>query len=97
MRYNVYEFALMSRFLELASRYGVEHWELPIDYDTSTGKVHLVGTPSRPEGYRGFCEMVKALGIDDPTTTGVFPQEEGRDMLTALDEAIRTAPRKRMR
>lgn len=97
MKFNLYEFALMSRFIELGSRCGLEPWELPIEYDRSTGDVYLTGTPASPDAYRSFCKMVKKLGIDNPDTERVFPHEEGRDILTALDEAIENVPRKWVR
>lgn len=92
MRFNVYEFALMARFIELGKRYGLEPWELPIDYDSETGNAYLTGTPANPETYQRLCEMVKALGIDDPDAASLFPHEEGEEMFNALDEAIKNAP-----
>jgi hypothetical protein len=96
MKFNVYEFALMSRFLELGKRYGLEPWELPIEYDRSTGETYITGEPADRDAFVRFNEMVKVLGGTEGERAA-FPHEEGQDMLEALDEAIQNAPRKWVR
>jgi len=95
MKFTMYEFALMTRFAELAKRYGLEPWQFGIEYDQSTGETYVTGTPVGAEANGRFRQMIGALGISDDTRT--FPQEEGREMLEALDEAIKSVPRKWVR
>lgn len=92
MKIRMYEFALMTRFMELEKRYGIEPWQSPIEYDSSTGETYITGVPADPTARAGFDEMLKAFGMTENDQT--FPQEEGQEMLDALDEAIQNAPRK---
>lgn len=92
MKFTVYEFALMSRFIELGKRYGLEPWELSIEYDRSTGETYVPGEPASRDAYVRFREMMNALGV--PKGQSAIPYEEGEEMFNVLDKAIKNAPRK---
>ena len=76
----------MTRFIELEKRYGVQPWQSTIEYDSSTGETYVTGSPADPIAYAGFKEMLKAFGMTESDKS--FPQQEGQEMLDALDEAI---------
>lgn len=92
MKFTMYEFALMSRFMELGKRYGLEPWQFGVEYDSSTGETYIASGPAGAEASTRFNEMMEALGVPDGERT--IPHEEGPEMLTALDAAIQNAPRK---
>lgn len=93
MKFNMYEFALMSRFIELGRRYGLEPWQFGIEYDRSTGETYVTGGPAGQDLHTRFVAMLSSLGMtsDGPRT---IPHEEGEDMLEAIDKAIESSPRK---
>ncbi|MDO7837092.1 hypothetical protein Q4610_18775 [Sphingobium sp. HBC34] len=88
----MYEFALMSRFVELGKLYGLEPWQFDVEYNRQSGETSIVSRPIGHEEYAKFNDMIKALGVSEDDKT--IPYEEGPEIFAALDEAIRSAPRK---
>lgn len=93
MKFSMYEFALMNRFIELGKRYGLEPWQFGIEYDRSTGETYVTGGPAGADASKSFDEMMRALGVE-PGGSRTFPYEEGSEMMSMLDAAIQRAPRK---
>jgi hypothetical protein len=89
MKFNMYEFALMSRFIELGKRYGLEPWEFGVEYDRASGEAYFTGGPAGGEAHARFTKMAAALGSDG----SAIPLVEGPETLAALDAAISHAPK----
>lgn len=80
----------MSRFIESGKRYGLEPWQLGVEYDRSTGETYITGTPAGQVANERFATMLDALGMSRHGPR-IIPHEEGVDMLEAIDKAIESS------
>lgn len=94
MKFSTYEFALMNSLIRLGESYGLKPWQVCIEYDSSTGKTYVAGSPADEIGiHKNHEAMLDALGFD-PNGDGALPYEEGQEMMEAIEIAIKKAPRK---
>ncbi|RJG55389.1 hypothetical protein D0Z70_08240 [Sphingobium terrigena] len=89
-----FEIAVLMKVNELAQRHGLELWEFDAEYDTETGELSFPSTPGGADRYERFRKMKDALGCGEG---GKLQLDSDAALLEALDTALSTAPRPRLR